>query len=90
MDSITADLLDALERMAHMAECNTAPGPNTLEQARAAITKARSVTPPPAEPWPCFDCAGEGWYECPDGTGDSAGGYAQTCEACGGTKVAKR
>lgn len=34
------DLLDALERLIHMAECNTTPGPNTLAQARAAIDKA--------------------------------------------------
>ncbi len=35
------ELLDALERLVHMAECNTMPGPNTLAQARAAIAKAR-------------------------------------------------
>ena len=33
------DLLDALERLVHLAECNTSPGPNTLTQARAAIAK---------------------------------------------------
>lgn len=41
-DTATQDvLLDALERLVHMAECNTTPGPNTLAQARAAIAKAR-------------------------------------------------
>lgn len=35
------DLLDALERMVHMAESNTVPGRNTLNQARAAIRAAR-------------------------------------------------
>lgn len=35
------DLLDALERLVHMAECNTLPGPNTLAQARTALAKAR-------------------------------------------------
>lgn len=39
--SAAPDLLDALERLVHMAECNTTPGPNTLAQARAAIAKAR-------------------------------------------------
>ncbi len=33
------ELLDALERLVHLAECNTSPGPNTLTQARAAIAK---------------------------------------------------
>lgn len=37
------ELLDALERLVHLAECNTAPGPNTLAQARAAIAKAKGA-----------------------------------------------
>lgn len=35
--ALVADLEDALERLIHMAECNTLPGPNTLAQARAAL-----------------------------------------------------
>jgi len=35
------DLLDALERLVHTAECGILPGPNTLAQARTAITKAK-------------------------------------------------
>jgi len=38
------DLLDALERLVHMAECNTVPGPNLMIQARAALAKARGET----------------------------------------------
>jgi hypothetical protein len=41
------DLLDALERLVHMAECNTAPGPSTLAQARAAIARARGESEAP-------------------------------------------
>lgn len=37
------DLLDSLERFIHMAECNTIPGPNTIAQAKAHITKARGT-----------------------------------------------
>lgn len=37
------ELLDALERLVHMAECNTTPGPNTMAQARAAIAKAKGA-----------------------------------------------
>ena len=39
------DLLDALERLLHMAEEGSIPGPNTLNQARAAIAKAKCETP---------------------------------------------
>ena len=38
-----SDLVDSLERLVHMAECETIPGPNTLQQARAAIAKARNI-----------------------------------------------
>lgn len=34
------ELIDALGRLVHLAECNTFPGPNTLAHARAAIAKA--------------------------------------------------
>jgi hypothetical protein len=41
LEAENADLRDVLERLIHMAECNTIPGPNTLAQARTAIAKAR-------------------------------------------------
>ena len=39
------ELLDALGRLLHMAEEGSIPGPNTLNQARAAIAKAKGETP---------------------------------------------
>lgn len=40
-DEGQADLIDVLERLIHMAECNTVPGPNTLAQAHAALLAAQ-------------------------------------------------
>lgn len=37
------ELIDALERLIHMAEEDLLPGPNTLAQAHAAIAKARGL-----------------------------------------------
>jgi len=42
---LIAELLDALGRLLHMAEEGSIPGPNTLNQARAAIAKAKGETP---------------------------------------------
>ena len=42
---LIAELTDVVERLVHMAEEGSVPGPNTLAQARAAIAKAKGETP---------------------------------------------
>ncbi len=49
----------------------------------------RGASPEPDDPdmdgWVCQECDGEGRIPNYHGTGNEAGGYADTCEACNGT-----
>ena len=47
------------------------------------------VDPDEPDTDPCEECGGEGRIPNYHGTGDQAGGYADTCEACNGTGVAQ-